>query len=67
MDQILFCVTCYQVYDTETKITFRDANNIKYSVYTTEDVRSKYITGADITVYSDDEVNYELLKRAVTD
>jgi hypothetical protein len=27
----------------ETKITFKDANNIKYSVYTTGDERSKYL------------------------
>lgn len=51
----------------ETKITFKDANNIKYSVYTTGDVRSKYSVGDDITVYSEDERNYELSESAVID
>ena len=51
----------------ETKITFKDANNIKYSVYTTGDTRFRYSIGDDITVYSDDEVIYELLENAVID
>lgn len=51
----------------ETKITFKDANNIKYSVYTTGDERSKYLVGEDVTVYSEDERSYELSEQAVID
>ena len=51
----------------ETKITFRDTNNIKYSVYTTGDERSKYSVGDDVTVYSEDEKTYELTERAIID
>lgn len=51
----------------ETKITFKDANNIKYLVYTTGDERSKYLVGEDVTVYSEDERHYELSERAVID
>ena len=51
----------------ETKITFKDANNIKYSVYTTGDERSKYLVGEDVTVYSEDERHYELSEHAVID
>lgn len=51
----------------ETKITFKDANNIKYSVYTTGDERSKYLVGEDVTVYSEDERHYELSEHAVVD
>lgn len=51
----------------ETKITFKDANNIKYLVYTTGDERSKYLVGEDVTVYSEDERHYELSEHAVID
>lgn len=51
----------------ETKITFKDANNIKYSVYTTGDERSKYLVGEDVTVYSEGERHYELSEHAVID
>lgn len=51
----------------ETKITFKDANNIKYSVYTTGDERSKYLVGDDVTVYSEDERSYKLSEHAVID
>ena len=51
----------------ETKIVFKDANNIKCSVHTTGDERSEYPVGEDVTVYSEDERHYELSEHAVID